>query len=133
MALAPDDLRKFIRHCGTELAKQQLECLEKGPYHDLPDSDMARQAADYVVEMDSLVLAGRQGEATRRFRELTGGIWDQAVEKLQYWTSLKRSEKLACFGWRVADSRKAPPFNGSDDPMRDPWLDGETSLRAPDR
>jgi hypothetical protein len=83
--------------------------------------------------MDSLVLAGRQGEATRRFRELTGGIWDQALEKLQYWASLKRSEKLACFGWRIESGMKVELIAAKNHPMRDPWLDGEASLRASDR
>jgi hypothetical protein len=122
--LAPERLRVFIKRYGTELAKQHLESLVAGPYHGVPDDLEARAAAEGVAEVDALVLAERQGEATRRYRELTGTTWDQAVDVIHGWHNLERAKKLALCGWCPKDSPQAKDSEVRDHPMLDHRLDG---------
>jgi hypothetical protein len=123
-SLAPEELRAFIEKYGEELAKQQLESFEAGPDHDLPDCPEAREAADGVAEIDALVRADRQGEATRRYRELTRTKWDEAVDAVRGWRHLKRDRKLAMLGWRPKGSHQDDDPDVPDHPMRDRLLDG---------
>jgi hypothetical protein len=122
--LAPDKLRDFIQTYGTELIRQHLRTLEAGPNHDLPDTPEAREAGIRVAEIDALLLAGRQPEATRRYRQLTATTWDQAIDALRGWADLKRAEKLARFDWCPKDKSLADDQEGLDHPMRDRQLDG---------
>jgi hypothetical protein len=124
LSVDPDFLRTFIVDHGNELARQQLECLEAGPYHDLPKSAEAYAVADRVVEIDSLVAMGRKPEATRRYRELMHATWDQAIGALRDWSGLTREEKLARAGWRPKEAAPSKETATGVHPMRDHWLDG---------
>jgi hypothetical protein len=124
LSVDPDLLRAFIVNHGNELARQQLEYIEAGPYHGLPKSAEAYAAADRIVEIDSLVASGRTSEATRRYRELMHATWDQAIDALRGWSGLKREEKLARVGWRPKEAAPAKEAGSGDHPLRDSWLDG---------
>jgi hypothetical protein len=123
-SVAPEELRAYIERYGNELSKQHVERIEAGPYHDLPDCSEARKAADGVIQIDSLIMVGRQPEATRLFRELTGKTWDQAIDSIRGWRDLKRAEKLALFGWCPKNSSKLDQSEALGHPMHDRLLDG---------
>ena len=121
--LAPDQLEGLIGAHGTELAKQYLKTVHLGPFHDLPDHPAAREAALKAAEIDELVVKGRDGAATRRYRELTGKTWDQSIAQIGRWRHLVRTAKLALFGW--SPKRKADKEDRTQaHPMGDRWLDG---------
>ncbi|MGC8638448.1 MAG: hypothetical protein ACP5XB_01060 [Isosphaeraceae bacterium] len=122
ISLAPRKLRDLINVHGSELVKQWIDRQERGPYHDVPDTPPAREAADLVEELDSLLLDGKGAEATRRYREITGTIWDKAIETMQEWPRLKRPAKLALLGWIVEGGQKADP-SANNHPMADRWID----------
>ena len=124
MSVAPEELRAYIERYGNELIQQYVERIQAGPYHDLPDSSEARKAADGVLQIDSLIMEGRQPEATRLFRELTGKTWDQAIDSIGVWRDLKRAEKLARCGWCLNDTAKPDQSEVLSHPMRDRLLDG---------
>jgi hypothetical protein len=124
MSVAPEELRAYIKRYGNELIQQHVERIEAGPYHDLPDSSEARKAADGVFQIDSLIMEGKQPEATRLFRELTGKTWDQAIDSVRVWRDLKRAEKLAWFGWGPRITSKPDRSEELSHPMHDPLLDG---------
>ena len=84
---SPEELRSAIEIHGTELFKQHLVSAQSGRYRDLPDIPEAMQAADGVAEIDSLVLAGNGLEAARRFRHLTGTIWDEVHAIVADWAN----------------------------------------------
>ncbi|WP_422924765.1 hypothetical protein [Singulisphaera sp. PoT] len=104
----PAALGKLIVDHGTELARQQWIIFSEGPEYDLPDHPRAKEAARHVYEVDRLVLADKQAEATRRYRELSKSTWDEAVAAMRGWQNLERSQKLARFGW-------IPPEDGLPD------------------
>jgi hypothetical protein len=116
----------LIRTRGTELVRQQLEDLEHGLHHDLPDSTVARLAADKAREIDSLVLNDKQVDAIRRFHELTEYTWDQCLETMRGWRDLTRAKKLALFGWAPKGKLQTTDVETPDHPMRDRWLDGDS-------
>ncbi len=120
----PEEVRATIEKHGNALAKELLEVMEWGPYFDVPDLPEARNAADGVVEIDSLIMDGRQPAATRRYRELTHCTWDQAASVIRRWLDLARREKLALFGWRPKESESTGDPVTRDHPMRDRLLDG---------
>ena len=123
-SLAPEQVLRFIGAHGTDLGKQYLETVLKGPYHDLPDHPGAREAADRAAEIDELVVSWQDAAATRRYRDLTGKTWDQSIADIRRWRDHDRAKKLALFGWcpdEKADG-KEPEFEGH--PLRDRWLDG---------
>jgi hypothetical protein len=101
--LDPTKLHAFLEEYGAELAQQELEEFDGGRYRDLPDTDLAREVADHVAEIDALVRHGYG--AIRRYRELKSVTWDQAIKEAGGWANLKREEKLALFGW-VAKKEK---------------------------
>jgi hypothetical protein len=98
MTLDLKDLRVHARMHANELIRQHLESLEHGPHRGLPDSAEAREVDDQVAAIDCLLITGKQGEATRRYRERTGCTWDEALEKIREWPDLKRSVKLSLLG-----------------------------------
>jgi hypothetical protein len=123
LSVDPERLRAFIVNNGNELARQQLECFEAGPYHGLPKSAEAYAAADRVVEIDSLVAIGRKSEATRRFRELMHITWDEAINALRGWAGLTRDEKLARVGWHPKAAIPSKETESGGHPLQDRWLD----------
>jgi hypothetical protein len=119
----PAELRACIETSSNELIREQLEPFARDPFFGLPDFPEARQAAHGVAEIDGLVLEGKIVEAIRRYRELTHTPWGPAGDDIRAWHNLKRSRKLAMFGWHEKEEvidKKAL----AEDPMRDPWLDG---------
>jgi hypothetical protein len=122
--LAPEKLRSFIERFGGKLARDNYDRLVSGPYRGLPDDPEAHEAADQVAEIDSLVLAGKDGEATRRYRDLTGATWDQAVNLIRGWHDLERARKLALCGWGPKDPPRFEKSEMREHPMLDRWLDG---------
>ena len=104
----PAELRRFIQDRTGEIGRQFLNEIERGPYRDLPATTLARQIAEHVAEIDSLVRDGFHGKAVRRYREMRGVIWDQAINDLRNWANLTRPEKLALFGWIP---KKKEPFD----------------------
>jgi hypothetical protein len=124
ISVAPEELRAHIERFGNELIQQHVERIEAGPYHDLPDCSEARKAADGVIQIDSLIMEGKQREATRLFRELTGKTWDEAIDGIRGWRDLKRAEKLARFGWCPKNMSKPDQSEVPGDPMHDRLLDG---------
>ncbi len=123
-SVTPEKLRRLIEIHGTELAKQHYDSLSAGPYRGLPDYPEAREAADKVAEIDALVLAGKDGEATRRYRDLTGTTWDQALALVHGWHRMDRSRKLALCGWCPKDPPGFEKSEMREHPMLDRWLDG---------
>jgi hypothetical protein len=124
LSVDPDWLRGFIVNHGNELARQQLECFEAGPYHGLPKSAEAYAAADRVVEIDSLVAMGRNAVAVRRYRELMHTTWDEAINALRGWAGLTREEKLGRVGWHPKEATASKEAESGGHPLRDRWLDG---------
>jgi hypothetical protein len=122
--LEPDQIVAFIGANGTELGKQYLEMIRKGPYRELPDFPEARAAAEGVAEIDALMVSGKEGEATRRYRELTGTTWDQAILAVRHWRDHVRAKKLALLGWCPKEKTPAEDLKAQGHPMRDRWLDG---------
>jgi hypothetical protein len=121
--LRPEDLRAFIEAYGDELAKQDVRPTDVGVDDGLPDLPEALGASRGVAEIDALIRAERRQEATRRYRDLTGGTWDQAIDAIRGWRDLTRDQKLVLFGWRpkgVSRDGRAKPY---DDPMHDLLLD----------
>jgi hypothetical protein len=125
MSLSPDVLCNLIKTRGSVLARQQLDELQYGPDHGLPDSPLARLAAEKAREIDTLVLNEKHVDAIRRFHELTEFTWDQCLETMRGWRDLTRAKKLALFGWATKDKPQAAGVQSTEDPMRDRWLDGE--------
>jgi hypothetical protein len=132
-SVAPQSLRAFIAARGSELLKQHVDQLDRGPAYDLPDFLKARQAAEKVAEIDGLILAGRQTEATRRYRELTRATWDRALETMRGWRNLKRPEKLALLGWAPDEKASAVISEANGHPMADHWLDAVPVRSRPGR
>jgi hypothetical protein len=123
LSVDPNRLRAFIVKHGNELARQQLECFEAGPYHGLPESAEAHAAADRVVEIDFLVAIGRGSEATRRYRGLMHTTWDRAIDALRGWSGLTREEKLTRVGWCPKEATASKEAESGGHPLRDRWLD----------
>lgn len=92
-------LHAFIAEHGSALDRQQLDEWDGGPMRGLPDTALAREVVAHVAEIDGLVRSAKEGEATRRYRELTGVTWDQAIAAIRTWRDLDRGDKLARFGW----------------------------------
>lgn len=118
-SLESNELLDFIRTEDEEPVRQYLSALEAGAARDLPDQSLAREAAARTAEIDLLVLEEKHPEATRRYRELTGVTWDEAIDTVRAWRDLGRAEKLALFGWRP----KEPPGDPGH-PLHDRELDG---------
>jgi hypothetical protein len=97
-SLDPGRLRRHLGAHGGELARQELDEIERGIYRDLPDTDLAREIAEKVAEIDSMVRRGEFG-AVARYRELRGVPWDEAIKAMSSWSRLTRAEKLELFGW----------------------------------
>jgi len=95
--MEPTRLRRFLQ--VHELGRQYLDELERGPYRDLPDVDLAREIGDHVAELDAIARNSIAGKVVRRYRELRGVTWDQALKDASDWAELTRPEKLALFGW----------------------------------
>lgn len=89
----------FVREHGGELDRQQLDEWDHGPMRGLPDTAAARLVVARVAEIDRWVRSDQAGNATRRYRELTGASWDQAVAAIEAWRDLTREAKLARLGW----------------------------------
>ncbi|ODU00831.1 MAG: hypothetical protein ABS79_02705 [Planctomycetes bacterium SCN 63-9] len=96
--LSPTKLRHQIQKYGGELARQELDEIDRGIYRDLPDTCLAREIAEKIAEVDLVVRKGQFG-AVGRYRELRNVPWDQAIKEMQNWASLTRAEKLELFGW----------------------------------
>lgn len=105
-ALNPAALRDFIRNCGDELGRQQLDEIINGPYRDLPDTDFARSVAEKVWRIDVLIRSGRFNVAVREYRDMKAVTWDQAHKDMNNWAIMRREDKLALFGW--APKKKGP-------------------------
>lgn len=120
----PLSIRTFLEEECGELGKQYAAVLEFGPLHDLPDLPEAHEAGRGVAEMDVLVLAGKELEARRRFRELTHHRWNETIDAVTHWHTLKRSRKLALFGWQSKEGSDEVEPELADHPMRDRLLDG---------
>jgi hypothetical protein len=93
----------------------------------VPDDPEAREAAERVAEIDALVLADRRPEATRRYREVTGTSWDDALAALRGWHDLERTNKLALCGWCPKEPYRIDKLEEPSHPMLDPWIDGPAS------
>ena len=106
------------------MTKQHLECSVSGPYRDVPEVPKARKAADGVAELDALIIAGNQLDATRRLRQLASCTWDDAIHALRGWVDLERAKKLALLGWRPKVKDLVTEAGLRDHPMRDRLLDG---------
>ena len=119
----PIKLRACIEVHGDELAREKLEPQSHDPFRGLPDCPEARQAAEGVAEIDELVYFGKIVEAIRRYRELTHTKWGQAGDEIRAWHKLKRSRKLAMFGWHTKEEAEEDK-TVAQHPMRDRWLDG---------
>ena len=122
-SIDPAKLRGWIATNGSELMKEQMEPSARNPLDGLPDFPEAHQAASGVAEIDNLVLEGKQVEAIRRYRALTHTKWGPAGDVIRAWHNLKRSRKLALFGWREKEET-IDDKTTAQDPMRDRWLDG---------
>jgi hypothetical protein len=119
----PAKLRAYIAANGNELIKEQLEPFAHDPFYGLPDIPEAHQAASGVAEIDNLVLEGKLVKAIRRYRELTHTNWGPAGDVIRAWHQLKRSRKLALFGWHEKEEA-IDDKTTAQDPMRDRWIDG---------
>ncbi|QEH36197.1 hypothetical protein OJF2_47570 [Aquisphaera giovannonii] len=122
--LKPEELRAFIVAHGDELAKQALARGDAEAWYDLPDHPEARRAAEAVGEIDALFLAEKTAEAVRRFRELSGRTWDEAIEATRNWRAKRRAEKLALFGWQSKSPSGDVGERWAVHPLHDPLLDG---------
>src|SRR5205814_420786 len=100
-------LRAFISTRGSELLRQHVSRLDHGWRYGLPDFLKCRFAAEKAAEIDDLMLAGKQVEATRRLHELSGKTWDQTLATIQAWRNLGRERKLALFGWDPVEKHPA--------------------------
>ena len=105
-SLDPRALRDFVAEYGDELLRQHLDELERGPFRDLPDTELARSIGARVAELDAPAWEGKPG-VIGRFREMTGLTWDEAIKLVSRWARLTREEKLALFGWRPK-AKKGP-------------------------
>jgi hypothetical protein len=97
--MEPSRLHRFLRDCTGELGRQYLDELERGRYRDLPDTDLAREIGDHIADLDAVARDSSAGKVVRRYRELRGVTWDQALRDGTKWAELSRPEKLALFGW----------------------------------
>jgi hypothetical protein len=122
--VAPEELRTFIERHGKEVAKQHRDASELGSDHGLPNCHEASEAAQGASEIDALVLAGMQREASRRYRQLTRTTWDQAFKTVGGWHDLERSKKLALLGWCPKDKPQVGESAMLNHPLRDRLLDG---------
>ena len=110
-AVDPGKLRDQIRDRGDGLALEQLDDFDLGPLRGLPETDLAREVAAKVAEINALVYASRTSAATRRFRDLAGVTWDRAIEVMRKWPDLPRGEKLELFGWVAKKPGPADEFS----------------------
>ena len=110
-AVDAGELREYIRSRGDGLAREQLDDFDLGPLRGLPETDLAREVAAKVAEINALVCASRTSAATRRLRDLAGVTWDRAIELTRKWPGLPREEKLELFGWAAKKSGPADEFS----------------------
>lgn len=107
--LDPSELRRFIKTQTKEPGRRPLDEIDRGPYPDLPGTELSQEIGLKVAEIDALVRSGNFGKAVRRYRELRGVTWDQAIKDAGNWAELKRPAKLALFGW--APKKEKEPFD----------------------
>ncbi len=105
------------------MTKQYLGLVDPAEDLLLPDIAEVRDARRKVGAVDELIRLGKQGEATRRFRELSGGTWDLAIDATRHWRELGLLEKLDRFGWRPK-GHADDPAGRAGHPLHDPSLDG---------
>jgi hypothetical protein len=111
--LDPAALLAYIERTGDELAQQQLDELARGPFRDLPDTELAREVGTKIAEVDAMARRGAPA-AARKYREVQGVTWDQALHDTKNWHKLSRQEKLELFGWT---SKKKTPVDDLDAPF----------------
>ncbi|AMV38305.1 hypothetical protein [Planctomyces sp. SH-PL62] len=109
-AIDPAALRDFIQRSGEEIARQQLDEFDRGPFRDLPDTDLAREIGAAIADVDARYRE-RPSAAIRRYRELRGVTWDQAHHDTRNWRRLTREEKLELFGWSPKKKTVADDFD----------------------
>lgn len=110
----PDLARAAIRAHGGELGRQLLDEVDRGPMRDLPDTAAAREVAAKVADIDHHARCSPENILARRYRELTGATWDEAVAAARNWRHLRREEKLARLGWVP---KKAGPVDDLAEPL----------------
>jgi hypothetical protein len=77
-----------------------------------------------ISEIESQIAWGvEDGSAVRRFRELTGGTWDQAIRAINRWPDLTLKEKMAHFGWAPVEKIKVSLKANQVHPLHDFELD----------
>lgn len=103
LAIDAPALRRVVLQHGDELARQHLAALDHGPCYVLPDTDLAREVAAKVAELDALARQGKP--VAGRYREWRGIPWDEAIRDTAGWRDLSRDAKLARFGW---EPKKGP-------------------------
>jgi hypothetical protein len=97
-AIDPQRLRDFLGASGQELARQEIDEIDRGPGRDLPDTEWGRMVGGRISELDALAREG--GTALlRRYRDMRGVTWDIAAKEARHWHRLPRAEKMALFGW----------------------------------
>ena len=99
LCLNPSELRRFVKAYAKGPGRAALDEMDRGPYRDLPSNELSQEIGAHVAEIDALVRAGSIGKAVRRYRELRGVTWDQAIKDAGNWAELRRPAKLALFGW----------------------------------
>jgi hypothetical protein len=122
--LNAEELREFLLAYGDELAKQDAGLVGGEQTETAPDVPQAWEAAQRVAEIDGLVRAEKRNEAARRYRELTAGTWDQAIDAVRGWRDLNRGQKPSLFGWSPKEAPTGDQRASHDHPMRDTLLDG---------
>ena len=120
----PDQLHAFVEAYADELTKQHILANRSSDVEDSQECAELQAAIHAMTEIDALFLSGLNSEATRRYRQISGGTWDQAIDTVRNWHQQTRSQKLALFGWQPKASVKDQMLARHDHPMRDPQLDG---------
>jgi len=77
-------LQKLENRLGPDFVGEEI-----GPLLQFAGS----QAHDAVARIDALIRQGKQPEATRLFREVTGITWDQAHDVIERWGAYSPAEK----------------------------------------
>ena len=126
--LKAEELQDFLRKYGDELAKQDAGLAGGERAKNVPEVPQARRAALRVEEIDALVRAEKRSEATRRYREFTGGTWDQAINAIRGWRD-QPVQKLSLFGRSTRSCPRVIRRDSASTQSGTPW----STVRAPDQ
>lgn len=106
-AAVPIDQLRRVFHCSACLTTVIAGPDPAGPKPVAEDWDEARKI---VKDLDDLLAQGRTPTAVRRYREIVGVTWDEALAAMDQWRKWPAERKEIPIAWAVPRLRQAGAF-----------------------